>query len=245
MAALQCQESAIDQQIRILGRVLERSLGQTEGLVKAVLIDRANRSSAWRGAGIGRIGLHRASPRRSRPVAAGHLPSACWASRICSELSNAVERGRALQIVQVVGAAAKNSNEPDRRFPKSAACSAAPTRSGARAGRAAGQPSPWQQQRPASLSRSIRDAFPRIEQQRCDAAVAQLPDRAIENEVVNVNQRREDQKAGREVMMKRAAGQPRSGNEQRNAADNQHAEIRQRTPVARSLAASPAASRRA
>src|SRR5579871_5971791 len=49
--------------------------------------------------------------------------------------------------------------------------------------------------------------------------------------MMNVHKRREYQEAGREVMMESPAGQPWSGNKQRNTADDQDAEIGQRTPL--------------
>src|SRR5882762_5176799 len=61
-----------------------------------------------------------------------------------------------------------------------------------------------------------RDALLGVQQKGCDAPVAELPDRSVENEVMEVHERGKDQKAGCEVVMKHIAGQPGSGYKQRD-----------------------------
>src|SRR5580698_3862910 len=72
---------------------------------------------------------------------------------------------------------------------------------------------------------------PHKEQKRCDPAVAQLPDRAVKNEVMQIYQRSEDQEAGAEVVVKNAAGQPGSWDEQCNSTRDQHREVSKGTPA--------------
>jgi len=43
---------------------------------------------------------------------------------------------------------------------------------------------------------------PRVQKQRCYARIAQLPERAIENEMVNVDERRESKEARGKVGVK-------------------------------------------
>ena len=66
-----------------------------------------------------------------------------------------------------------------------------------------------------------------------DARIAQLPDHAIEDEVMDVHDRRDDQHARREVEAAGVAGEPRTGNEQRHAARDQRRPIRPAVPAAR------------
>ena len=83
----------------------------------------------------------------------------------------------------------------------------------------------------------VGQSLPRIQQQRGNAAVPQFPDGAIQNEVMNIHQRGENQKAGAEVRVEEPAGQPWSGNEKRDAASHQHREVGEGTPTARALCA--------
>ena len=144
-----------------------------------------------------------------------------------------IKRCGALQVVQVVGVqrevvARLIDRSPDQQQQRRADSERTRCR------RAAHQPAAHVVgEVSAGFGGGIGDAFARIQEQRCDPAVAQLPDGAIQNEVVDIHQRREDQEAGGEVMMKRAAGQPRAGHKQRDAAEDQHAEIGQWPPVAR------------
>ena len=64
-----------------------------------------------------------------------------------------------------------------------------------------------------------------VEQQRGDAGIAEFPDCAVQNEVMNVDERREGQKAGGKIGVEQAAGEPRSGNEKRDAAGDQRQKI--------------------
>ena len=59
------------------------------------------------------------------------------------------------------------------------------------------------------------------DQQPGDARIAQFPQRAIEDEMVDVYDRSENQEAGGEVVMQYAADDPRPGNEERDAAGDE------------------------
>src|SRR5215472_11421570 len=70
-----------------------------------------------------------------------------------------------------------------------------------------------------------------VDEQRCNTAIAQLPDCTIQNEVMDVHQRSEDQKALREIEVKDMRNDPRSRNEERDATRDQNSKIPDRTPV--------------
>src|SRR6476660_5694997 len=70
-----------------------------------------------------------------------------------------------------------------------------------------------------------------MKQEICDAAVAKLPDRSIQNEVVEIHQRGKDEEAAGEIEVEDVAGDPGAGNEECNAAGDEHSEISERTPI--------------
>src|SRR5208337_5261194 len=98
------------------------------------------------------------------------------------------------------------------------------------------KPTPRGRQPAAGFRGSIGNPDARIQQERRDSSIAQLPDRPVQNKVVNVHERSEDQEATREVVVEQAACQPRSRNKQSDAAGDQHSEISPWTPVPAALA---------
>ena len=65
---------------------------------------------------------------------------------------------------------------------------------------AADHPAKARRKTSARICNRARHTLFRTEQQGRNPAVAQLPDRAIQNEMVNIHQRRKDQEARAEVM---------------------------------------------
>jgi len=77
----------------------------------------------------------------------------------------------------------------------------------------------------------MRNAFLRIQKKRGDATVTQFPDGAIEDEVVDVDQGGENQKAGGEVIVKNMAGKPGSGDKESDASGDKDCKITNWTPT--------------
>ena len=74
--------------------------------------------------------------------------------------------------------------------------------------------------------------FPAVVNQHArDARIAQLPERAIQYEMMDVHDGGENQKARGEVEMKDATDDPRAGNKERDAAGDQREEVARHSPA--------------
>src|SRR5450755_3292503 len=210
VAALQGQKSAVDEQVGVLRRVLERGFGQIERFLKTVLIDQQSQkslASTW----ISRIGQDRPSPGGLRLLRFSIFRF--FASQPGLQRTvKLVESRRTLEIVDVVGVQSKVvANLIDGPPNQQQQNSTHSQRSSA--DRAARQPLPRRSEVAGGLGGGVGYLLARIEEQGCDAPVAQLPNSAIQNEVVNVHQCGEDQETRCEVVMKGTAGEPRTGDE--------------------------------
>src|SRR4029077_11133760 len=97
--------------------------------------------------------------------------------------------------------------------------------------RRGGEPAQPRRQRLSRIGGHVCQTNLGVQQEIRNATVPQLPNRAVEQKMVEIHQRGEDQEAAREVEMKYVAGYPGSGNEQTDSASDQYREIRQRTPL--------------
>lgn len=70
-----------------------------------------------------------------------------------------------------------------------------------------------------------------VEEEGGDAGVAELPDGAVEKEVVNVDESGEGEEAGGEVGVKEAADDPGSGDEEGDAAGDESEKVARETPM--------------
>src|SRR5271154_5132659 len=71
-----------------------------------------------------------------------------------------------------------------------------------------------------------------VHQQRNNARIAQFPERAVEEKMVDVYHRRKDQKARGEIEVKNSAHDPRTRNEQCDTARGQYQKIASHSPGA-------------
>src|SRR5580698_4784143 len=85
--------------------------------------------------------------------------------------------------------------------------------------------------KPVCFSSCARGFLLAVQKQRRYARIAQLPDGAVENKMMNIDERGEREEARGKVGVKHAADDPRSGNEQRDAAGNQRHKIASERPV--------------
>ena len=70
-----------------------------------------------------------------------------------------------------------------------------------------------------------------VEEQRRNSTVTQFPDGAVQHEVMNVDERREDHEAGRQVVPEDVAHDPGSEDEQGDAAGHERQEVRPDPPL--------------
>src|ERR1700730_10901144 len=68
------------------------------------------------------------------------------------------------------------------------------------------------------------------QQQSGNSRVAQLPQRTIQNKVMNIDQRCEREETGCEIQMEQSADDPRPGDEKRDAASDERQLISQEAP---------------
>src|SRR5580692_8065888 len=76
----------------------------------------------------------------------------------------------------------------------------------------------------------------RVQQDGSDPPISQLPDRPVQNKMVDVDERGEDQETRGEIMMEQSAREPWSGNKQCDSTGDQHSEVRPGMPIAAALA---------
>src|SRR5271156_471686 len=94
------------------------------------------------------------------------------------------------------------------------------------------KPGPQVRQPAPGFRCGIGDSNSRVQQESGDPSIAQLPDRSVQNKVVDVYQRGKYQETCGEIMVEQTAREPRAGDEQSYAADDQHSEVGPGAPVA-------------
>ena len=92
---------------------------------------------------------------------------------------------------------------------------------GAGAGGGAGEPAEAGENRGSGVSGLRGLLLILLDQERSNPSVSQFPEGAIQDEVMNIYERGEGEKAGSKVRVEEAADQPRTGNEQGDAASDQ------------------------